>query len=69
MEYYPFRRSRFHCHENFCLIYMDLKSPLEDINFPKCVVKLSSEIISISMYSETLFGSISILFLREFILI
>ena len=35
----------------------------------KCVAKLVSEMISISMYSETLFGSIWNLFLREFILI
>ena len=59
MEYYPLRRPRFHHHDSFCLIYMDLKSPLDDIKHTEiCCQALVSEIISISMYSVTLFSRV-----------
>ena len=68
MENYLLRRPRFHRHENFCLICMDFKSPLDDTKHAE-MCRQVSEIISTSMYSETLFVSIPNLFLREFIFI
>ena len=69
MEYHPLCRPRFYRHENFYLIYMDLKSFRWYKACKNVSSSLVSEIISISMYSETLFVSISDLFLREFIFI
>ena len=83
MEYFPLRRPRFHRHENFYLICMDLKRPLDDIKHTEMCRQAVSEIISIKRYyvfrdtkyinkkyvfRDTI-ASISNLFLREFVLI
>ena len=69
MKYCPLRRPRFHRHDNFYLIYMDLKSFRWYKACRNVSSNLVSEIIYIFMYSETLFVSISNLFLRKFIFI
>ena len=65
MECYSLGIPRLHRHETFCLIYMDLKSPLDGIKHAeRCGQTLILEIISVSMNSVTLFEDISNLFPR-----
>ena len=70
MEFYPLCRPRFQRHKNFYLIYMDLKSPLDDIKrmdmFLQAYFQESLVYLCIQRHY---FVSISNLFLREFILI